>query len=380
MLDEALLDSPDALTRADTADLLRGAAEAGARVRTAARQATEAGLAELRPEGRPRGVLVAGPGPVTGCVADLLGALGHGSAPVTLIRPTGELADPEALRWTLPGWTGRLDLLVVTTPTGAEPGLTSLIEQAYRHDCTVVAVAPEGSPVAEAAEQARGLALPPANGPRTPATPAPPAAPATVWALLTPLIVLSDRLQLFPAPPPAVQSLAACLDRVAERCGPAVATYDNPAKTLAAELAGALPLLWSEGRLAGAVARHGAAGLTALAGRPALAAELPEALTAHEALLAGAFAAGADPEDFFRDRVEEPETLRARVVLLREGPPAAHSATAAARELALTHDTALSELEPSEDNGALETAAELIAVSDFAAAYLALADGADRAS
>ncbi|KKZ69586.1 mannose-6-phosphate isomerase, partial [Streptomyces showdoensis] len=62
MLDETLLDAPEALALADRRGLLRGAAEAGARVRTAARHAAEAGIADLRPEGRPRAVLVAGPG------------------------------------------------------------------------------------------------------------------------------------------------------------------------------------------------------------------------------------------------------------------------------------------------------------------------------
>ncbi|MFE1790109.1 mannose-6-phosphate isomerase, partial [Streptomyces sp. NPDC059525] len=83
MLDESLLDAPDDLARADRRGLLRGAAEAGARVRTAARHATEAGLADLRPDGRPRAVLIAGPGTAATGVADLLGALAGGSAPVT---------------------------------------------------------------------------------------------------------------------------------------------------------------------------------------------------------------------------------------------------------------------------------------------------------
>ncbi|MZE77113.1 mannose-6-phosphate isomerase, partial [Streptomyces sp. SID5475] len=43
MLDESLLDAPEALARADTRGLLRGAAGSGARVRTAARGALEAG-------------------------------------------------------------------------------------------------------------------------------------------------------------------------------------------------------------------------------------------------------------------------------------------------------------------------------------------------
>ncbi|NGO71756.1 SIS domain-containing protein, partial [Streptomyces boncukensis] len=206
------------------------------------------------------------------------------------------------------------------------------------------------------------------------APPQPPTAPGTLWAGLTPLLLLGDKLGLLQAGQSALQALADRLDEVAERCGPAIAPYSNPGKTLAAELAGALPLLWSEGAVAAVAARHWSVTFAALPGRPALAAELPEAMTAHGALLAGGFAAGADPGDFFRDRVEEPEALHTRVVLLREGPPGGDSATVAARDLAYGHDTPVSELEPAEGSSPLEAAAELIATADFAAVYLTLAD------
>ncbi|MGP4004232.1 SIS domain-containing protein [Streptomyces sp. 8N706] len=387
MLDESLLDAAEALARADTLGLLRGAAESGARVRTAARAAVEAGLANLRPDGRPRALLLAGPGPTTGCIADLLSALGGGNVPVSLIRPYGALADPGALLWTLPGWVGPMDLLLVVTTDGTEPGLSALIEQAYRRGCSVVTITPPHSPLTDEAGGRHGLVVPLAPGPYEEVPedqPLPPARlrpspaaglPGTLWALLTPLLVLNDRLGLFSARPPDIQSVADRLDRVAERCGPAVATYSNPAKTLAAELADALSLLWSEGPLAGAAARHFARVLTSVAGRPALAAELPEALLVHGTLLSGAFAAGADPDDFFRDRVEDPQALHARVVLLREQSALdAHSPTPAARELALSHDTPVSELEPS-PGSPLEAVAELLAIGDFAAVYLALASG-----
>lgn len=104
MLDESLLDAPEALARADRRGLLRGAAEAGARVRTAARHATEAGISELNPEGRPRAVLVAGSGTAASGVADLIAALAGASAPVTRIHPTGVAPAAGAMRWTLPGW------------------------------------------------------------------------------------------------------------------------------------------------------------------------------------------------------------------------------------------------------------------------------------
>ncbi|MFD7533169.1 MULTISPECIES: SIS domain-containing protein [unclassified Streptomyces] len=373
MLDESLLDAPEALARADRRGLLRGAAEAGARVRTAARHAAEAGIAELNPEGRPRAVLVAGSGTAASGVADLITALAGASAPVTRIHPTGVAPAAGAMRWTLPGWAGSVDLLLIVTADGSEPGLALLAEQAYRRGCSVVAVTPRQSPLREAIDGAHGLVVPMASAPHGEYDAETSAAgPGTLWALFTPLLALLDRVGLLTAPAEALQSVADRLDRTAERCGPAIATYSNPAKTLAAELADSLPLIWTEGESAAPVGRRFAAVLAELSGRPALAAELPEALPAHGTLLAGAFAAGADPDDFFRDRVDEPEPLHARVVLLRDRPTGGLSAAPAARELALGHDTAISELEPDEGTE-LEALAELLAVTDFAAVYLALA-------
>ncbi|MFD0147623.1 MULTISPECIES: SIS domain-containing protein [unclassified Streptomyces] len=385
MLDETLLDAPDALALADRRGLLRGAAEAGARVRTAARHATEAGVSELSPEGRPRSVLVAGPGTAAAGVADLVGALAGAAAPVIRLQPTGVAPASGALRWALPGWAGSLDLLLIPTTDGSEPGLANLAELAYRRGITVVAVAPKTSPLAETVSAPRGLLVPMAMAPHESAeeyeeTLA--AGPGALWALFTPLLALLDRVGLLEAPSETLEKVADRLDSTAERCGPAIATYSNPAKTLAAELADTLPLIWTEGDAAGPVGRRFAAVLAELAGLPALAAELPEALPAHGVLLAGDYAAGADPDDFFRDRVDEQQALRARVVLLRDRPADAGGLTAApaARELALSHGTAISELEPlvseeasGESGELLETLAELLAVTDFAAIYLSLA-------
>lgn len=373
MLDESLLDAPEALARADRRGLLRGAAEAGARVRTAARHATEAGIPELNPEGRPRAVLVAGSGTAASGVADLIAALAGASAPVTRIHPTGVAPAAGAMRWALPGWAGSLDLLLIVTADGSEPGLALVAEQAYRRGCTVVAVAPRQSPLREAVDGVHGLVVPMASAPHGEYDAETSAAgPGTLWALFTPLLALLDRVGLVTAPPETLQSVADRLDRTAERCGPAIATYSNPAKTLAAELADSLPLVWTEGEAAAPVGRRFAAVLAELSGRPALAAELPEALPVHGGLLAGAFAAGADPDEFFRDRVDEPEALHARVVLLRDRPTGGLSAAPAARELALGHETPISELEP-EEGSRLEALAELLAVTDFAAVYLSLA-------
>jgi hypothetical protein len=380
LFDETLLEDPDALARADVNGLLRGVAGAGARVRTALRLAEEAGLAELRPDGQPRTVLVAGSGVEAAAVADLLSALSTGSCPIQLLHPTGPT--PQQSRWTLPGWAGSLDLLLLVTTEGTEQGLTDLVEQAYRRGCTAAAVTPSKSPLAEAVAQVRGIALPFAapdgNGRSAGADLGPAGEPAVdtgaFWAQLTPLLALADRIGLLNAPPSALRTVADTLDDVATRCGPAVSTYGNPAKTLAAELDDSLPLVWSQGPIAAAGARRFAGVLAVLAGRPALSAELPAALTAHGPLQASAHSSltAADPDDFFRDRLEEPDRLRLRIVLLQESPDQPGSAAPAVREQAYAHDTPLSEI----STGAvtpLDTAAELLALTDFAAVYLAVA-------
>ncbi|MEF9904307.1 SIS domain-containing protein [Streptomyces sp. P9-A2] len=371
MLDESLLDSPEGLAEADRRGLLRGAAEAGARVRTAARHVAEAGVHDLKPDGRPRAVLIAGPGAAATQTADLLGTLAGAGSPVTRLAPTGVAPAAGALRWELPGWTGSVDLLLIATPDGTEPGLSLLTEQAYRRGCTVVAVAPARSPLADAVNGSHGLFVPMATMSHDQDEPLAASAPGVLWALLTPLLAILDRAGLLTAPPDVLEKVADRLDRIAERCGPAIATYSNPAKTLASELADALPVVWTEGTSAGPAGRRFAAALAELSGTPAVVAELPEALSAHGTLLAGPLAGRADPDDFFRDRVEEAPALHARVVLLRDRPVGGLTAAPAARELALGHDTPISELEP-EEGGELETLAELIAVTDFAAVYLAL--------
>lgn len=268
MLDESLLDAPDALARADRRGLLRGAAEAGARVRTAARHAAEAGIAEIKPEGRPRSVLIAGAGTAATGVADLVSALAGATAPVARLAPTGVAPAAGALRWALPGWAGSVDLLLITTTDGSEPGLALLAEQAYRRGCTVVAVAPQHSPLSEAVDGTHGLVVPMATAPHEMYEETQAASPGALWALFTPLLALLDRVGVLEAPPETLAKVADRLDATAERCGPAIATYSNPAKTLAAELADSLPLIWTEGAGAAPAGRRFAAVLAELAGRP----------------------------------------------------------------------------------------------------------------
>ncbi|KJS54622.1 hypothetical protein VM98_17940 [Streptomyces rubellomurinus subsp. indigoferus] len=412
MLDDTLLDDPAALQRADHDRALLALAGAGARVRTALREADAAGLDRLRPDGRPRAVLVAGHGSAL-AAGEMLAVLA-GTGSLVLPLPPSEAAAPRTdragappaftagLGWQLPGWAGPLDLLVVSSAAGGEQGLIALAEQAYARGCAVVVTAPAGSPLAEAALQVRALPLPyVASALPDEAPPAAPAAepdlpaedPAALWSHLTPLLALAQKVGLTQLPYDALPGLADLLDAAAVRCRPDAAAYTNPAKGLAARLAGTVPLLWAEGPIAGAAVARFAAQLAERAGRPALAGPLPQVLTAHRGMFTGQLGAGADPDDFFRDRVEEPDPLHLQVLLLRHLPSTGAAAAedadgpvelpedderprsfgvSRAHRLAAAHDVRLTEYGSTRPDQ-LHALADLVALTDFAAVYLGLA-------
>ncbi|MFF1795203.1 hypothetical protein ACFVXQ_13470, partial [Kitasatospora sp. NPDC058263] len=115
MLDDTLLDDPAALQRADRDRALLALAGAGARVRTALRLADAAGLDRLRPDGRPRAVLVAGHGSAL-TAGEILAALAGTASLIAPLPPTDAAAPPrtdrasappvfaDGLAGQLPGW------------------------------------------------------------------------------------------------------------------------------------------------------------------------------------------------------------------------------------------------------------------------------------
>ena len=422
MLDDTLLDDPAALQGADHDHVLLALAGAGARVRTALRLADASGLAGLRPEGRPRGVVVAGHGSAL-AAGELLAALAGTACLVTTLPPADvvplaredrRLRTPvfsTGLTWQLPGWAGPLDLLVVASADGGERGLITLAEQAYARGCALAVIAPTGSDLADAALQVRALPLPfvqpslpdqdddrrtAGRGPGEPDLPA--EDPGALWAFLAPLLALTEKTGITQLPAGSLSATADRLDESAVRYRPDAAAYTNPAKSLAARLSGTVPLLWAEGPLAGAVASRFAAQLADRAGRPALAGLLPQALLAHRGMFVGQLGGGADPDDFFRDRIDEPDPLLLQVLLLRHLPgretatedeaqsggpyeqPADDDtprgvAVARAHRLAAAHEVRLTEY-ASGRTDPLHALADLVALTDFAAVYLGLAAAA----
>jgi len=354
-----VLDDARQLEAGDPSSMLPAIASGAAQVREAALYAREAGLAALADEGRPRSVVVCGMGG-SGIAGDVLAAVAGPSCPVPVLTHRG---------YGLPAWVGAADLVIAVSCSGSTEETLSALEEAVRRGCRLLVVGAAGSPLEALGARGRGLFVPVSQG-RQPR--------ATVWALSTPLVVAADALGLLTAGEDVVEATAAMLEDVALRCRPDADHFANPAKLLALELSGALPVVWGTSPLAGAAAYRLACQLNENGKVPATWGVLPEAHHNQVVAFDGPFAGGS-VDDLFRDPVEDgTEPTRLRLVLLRdseEHPQVARRA-AVTRELAEERGVGISELR-AEGASAFERLAFLVGLGDWASAYLALLEGRD---
>lgn len=360
-VDESRLDDVSALEQTDQRGMLVALAGAGAQVREALTYSAEVDVARLADDGRPRAVVVASLGG-SSLVADALDALTGQSSPVPV----------EAMHaGTLPGWVGPVDLVVAVSLSGAAPQPLAVAAEAARRGCRLLTVGATGSPLADVAAQARGIHVPLSRERRS--------SRASLWALLTPVLVAADALGLIDAPAAALEASADRLDDVSASCRPSSEAFVNPAKSLALDLAGSVPLVLGNGELAGVAARRAAAQLARNARHPAVHGTLPDDASNLVATFDGPFARSAD--DIFADPVEDAEaSTRMRLLLLRDA--AEHEEPESARFGDVVRDTAATSGIPvseivADPGHPLERLAGLVALTDFASVYIALALGLD---
>ncbi|MGI8681779.1 MAG: bifunctional phosphoglucose/phosphomannose isomerase [Mycobacteriales bacterium] len=357
---EARLDDLAALETGDPAGMLRAVASSAAQVRTAVTLAEEAGVARLAGDGRPRSVVVTGMGG-SGLSGDVLAAVAGGGCPVPIVTHRG---------YGLPGWVGPADLVAAVSCSGSTEETLSAADEAIRRGCRLLMVGGADSPLSERAEQAGApyVVVPGGRQPR-----------ASLWALTVPLVMAAHALELVPAPPAVLEATAARLEAVSERCRPSSDSFVNPAKALAIELAGMVPMIWGSSPLAGVAAYRFKTQLAENAKYPGIFGVLPEANHNQVVTFDGVFAGRTSEADFFRDREEESEgPARLRLVLLRdrdEHPQTARRAEVS-RELANQRGIEVSEL-VAEGNSPLERMASLVSLIDYATVYLAVLLGLD---
>jgi D-arabinose 5-phosphate isomerase GutQ len=378
-LDEQLLDDPDALAAADRSGALLTLATAGAQVREAVVRGQEAGVCRLADDERPRSVLVASLGG-SGIIGDVLSVLaGAGSAlPVTVRRGLP-----------LPGWVGPLDLVMAASLSGRARGPLALAAEAGRRGCRLVTVGAPGSPLADVCAQARGLHVPVSvRRHRDAPEPGPVSSRAALWSLLVPVLQAGHAVRAVDAPDAVLAAAADALDEEAEAARPSSESFVNPAKSLALQLAGHVPVVLADGPVTDVAARRAVAMLARTARTPAMQGSLPDDASEVVATFDGPFTPGQ--ADVFADPfLDPPSGPTQRLLLVREPAPepgrddqAAFERAALAdrvRELARDVGVPVSEVtaEPGHD---LVRLALLVARLDFTATYLALGMGLDPAT
>ena len=357
-----VLDDAARLEAGDPAGMLPAVASGAAQVREAAALAAEAGVASLADDGRPRAVVVCGMGG-SGIAGDVLAAVAGAGSPVPIMTHRG---------YGLPAWVGPVDLVVVVSCSGSTEETLSALEAAVRRGCRLLVVGRSGSPVDELGQRGRAVFVPVTQG-RQPR--------ASVWALSTPLVVAGHALGLLVAPPAAVEEAAVILEQVADRCRPDADALVNPAKRLALDLDGSVPVLWGSSPMAGTAAYRFACQLNENAQLPATWGVLPEANHNQVVAFDGPFAgsAGTGGQEFFRDRGDDADLdARLALVLLRdteEHPQVARRADVSA-ELARERDVPVVQLR-AEGDCSFARLASLVGLTDYASTYLALLQGTD---
>jgi glucose/mannose-6-phosphate isomerase len=378
------LDTPDVIQAADPGDMLRQVASSAAQVRTALRSCQETDLSAFTPDARPRAIVAAGLGSSDGIAAEMLGALVGRGSPVQVVALRGGR---------LPGWAGAADVVLAVSSSGATAETLAIATEAARRGCRLAGVGAEGSPLHRIAEQARApfVRVVPAGLPR-----------AMLWSLAIPLLVIAERLGVTRIEPD-VYELAACrLEDVSHQCRPASESFVNPGKSLALDLAGALPVIWGTTELGGVAARRFAGQLSENAKYPALVGLLPEAAYDQLAAFDGPFAPAARPPAPGRERHPEapggPPDLEdlawdldydeteseasgftpLRLVLIADPgeDPRISAQRAAITELAAQRGIGLSELAMDGEHPLVRLAG-VLQLTDYASVYLGIASGID---
>jgi len=367
VLDDALLDDAGRLAAGDPGEMLRAVATSAAQVREGWRAAHEAGVGQVAEDGRPRAIVVLGMGG-SAIAGDVLAAVAGTSCsvPISTVRS-----------YTLPGWVGAADLVVAVSCSGRTEETLASATEAVRRGCRMLVVGEPDSPLAAMAEQGRAVFVPVRANGRQPR--------AMMWALSLPLLAAGRDLGLLELPDAAVEATAERLEELASRCRAASESFVNPAKDLALQLGGSLPMLWGSSPLTGTAAYRMACQLAENAKYPSVSGQLPE--PNHNQVVAwdGIFgstttSSSDDDDDFFRDRLDEPEDVRLRLVLLRDSVadehPQVQKRIEVSSAIAQERGIAVTELR-SEGASRLERLASLVGLVDFATVYLALGYGID---
>lgn len=360
------LDDPEAIEAGDSGGLLRRTASAAAQVRTSLRACEEAGLSLSRP----RAIVV-----VAGGASALAGdALAAVCGTLTQIQVT------TVRGYQLPGWVGATDLVLGVSASGRGTEALALVTEAVRRGCDFVGIGPAESQLAGIAAQARGGYVPVSVGG---------SGRSSLWALTVPLVFIASQLGVARIADGEYEATAALLEEVSRQCRPSSESFVNPAKSLALDISGTVPLIWGGSPLAAVAARRFASLLASNAKYPSVAGDFPTVAHDQVSILDGPFVPtpapafpssediGAEPAD--DDADDAPGTPEVRLVLIAdtEGEHEVHTRMREAAESIAGERGILTSSLALEGEGPLQRFASVTQLLDYTSAYLGIAFGLD---
>jgi hypothetical protein len=380
------LDDSEIVEAGDPGGMLRQVASSAAQVRTALRACAEADLSALDPDTRPRAIVVVGSGGAGGSAfaCDALAAICGLGAPVQVTGVSG---------YQLPGWIGAADLVIAVSRSGHTAEAVALAAEAARRGCGLVGVGAPGSPLQELVAQARGTFIPVTTvGP----------ARAMPWALTVPVIVAAARLGVARIDDSSYEAAATAMEDVSHQCRPSSESFVNPAKSLALDLVGRIPVVWGGSAVAAAAAKRFVSQLAANAKHPALVGLLPEAGHDQVATFDGPYAPPPEPsfpaaEEFGSDFSDDDfagfsdddgadldslssEDASLRLVLLADSAgehPSVERTRTAAASLAAIRGIDVSDIMLDANGDPLRRLAATVQLLDYTSVYLGIASGID---
>ena len=274
-------------------------------------------------------------------------------------------------------------------------GPLALAAEAARRGASLLTVGAPDSPLADICARGRGIHV-------DVTTPAP-TSRAALWSMLTPVLLAADGLGLVDCDEAVLERVADLLDERAEECRPSSESFVNPAKILSLGLAETVPVVLGDGALTGVAAGRAAAMLARTARIPTTHGALPDAASQVVACFDGPFGGGGTNgsggvtgsagRDLFADPfLDGPPTPQLGLLMLRDhstlpGPPGSPEHLAALEAGRLAEAVA----DSARDSGVrvwevealgghpIERLASLMAMTDYAATYLALGLGLDPA-
>lgn len=359
MTEEDTLNDISEMLKIDAGSMLAATASSGAQIRRALATIDEDALAKLKTWGKPRSVVITGVGG-SGISGRIAQSLAHVASSIPVVAVGG---------FSLPTWVGPSDVVIALSCSGGTEETIAGAIEAGRRGAQVIAITTPGSKLDSVLEQIRDSITfdIDAQG-RMPR--------ASMWTLLTPLLLIGDALGIYSITAKQLEAVADLVDEINRDCAVETPLDENPGKLLGLQFAQSLPMVWGTGAFGGVVAYRVTSQLAENAKLPAVHGEMPESQHNQIVVLDGPYAPGS-LEDLFEDANTD-GLGQFRIFILKD---TADDAGAERRANVVNDIAALRGVKVTFINAqgkdALGRMASLIALTDWASVYAALALGID---